>query len=438
MRFNQYNELLQIVANHKDGIPTGIYSICSANKFVIEAAIAQAKIDKTSVCIESTSNQVNQFGGYTGLTPSQFVLFVLNIAKKLDFPTNRIILGADHLGPNAWKNEKCKSAMEKAKELIKQSVIAGYKKIHLDASMRCADDPMDERTPVDYKTIANRTADLCCVSEKTYNSKMPGPQAPLYIIGTDVPKPGGSKELRKGISVTTIDELEKTITTIRNAFFAHGLDDAWDRVIAVVVQTGVEFGDNFIFKYDHRKAQDLSLYIEKQQNLIYEAHSTDYQLKEDLKQMVKDHFAILKVGPWLTFAFREAIFALEAMELELLSGKTGVELSNISRILDKAMLADPKYWEKHYRGDNFYLNFARKFSYSDRCRYYWINPTVNRAIEKLIMNLTQHSIPITLLSQYMPVQYHMIRLEKLSNNPLDLIRHKIMEVTSFYSHACGK
>ena len=87
----------------------------------------------------------------------------------------------------------------------------------------------------------------------------------------------------------------------------------------MVVQPGVEFGDEFVHDYRAESAQDLVKLIEGYPNLVYEAHSTDYQTRQNLAHLVRDHFAFLKVGPALTFAFREAVFALVHMENELIA-----------------------------------------------------------------------------------------------------------------------
>ncbi len=107
--------------------------------------------------IEATSNQVNQFGGYTGMTPADFREFVFTIADKVGFARERIILGGDHLGPNCWQQENADAAMEKSVELVKEYVRAGFSKIHLDASMSCAGDPI----PLAPETVAERAAVLC-------------------------------------------------------------------------------------------------------------------------------------------------------------------------------------------------------------------------------------------------------------------------------------
>src|SRR6185295_18243387 len=187
---------------------------------------------------------------------------------------------------------------------------AGYTKLHLDTSMRCADDATDAHGALNEQTITERAADMCAAAEAAYAQLPAGAPAPVYVIGTEVPVPGGEKAEHAGLSVTKTADAERTIAIARDAFKKRKLERAWERVIAVVVQPGVEFGDATVFPYDRTKARELSKAIEKHGNLVFEAHSTDYQSAHALKELVEDHFAILKVGPWLTFAVREAVFAL--------------------------------------------------------------------------------------------------------------------------------
>ena len=353
----------------------------------------------------------------------------------MDFDFERVILGGDHLGPNAWQKENAKDAMAKARDLVRTCVMAGFRKIHLDASMRCADDPGEVNQPLDEHIVAERTAELCMVAEEASRKVAETSQAPLYVIGTEVPVPGGAQEELRNISVTNVKDVKRTIEKTKQAFLSKGLEAAWERVIAVVVQPGVEFSNNTIVEYDSKNAHELSQFIQGIPNLVYEAHSTDYQTKESLRQMVKDHFAILKVGPWLTFAFREAVFALSFMEDEWLSNKKSVSLSRIRDVLDRVMQNNPIYWERYYHGDEVAISFARKYSYSDRIRYYWPDSNVTAALSRMIKNLTENPVPLTLLSQYLPVQYDAVREGRISNSPLELIYDKIMEVTRIYSYA---
>lgn len=428
------NKILPIIQEHKSGRLVGITSICSANYFVLKAAIINAKKNNKVVLIESTSNQVDQYGGYTGVTPPMFRDIVYGIADELDFPKERIILGGDHLGPNRWQNENSTTALEKAKEQIAAYVSAGYTKIHLDASMKCADDG-DPLTSLGSDVIAERTALLCEVAERTYAQMSNGNEQPVYIIGSDVPPPGGAKGQEEDIRITSDRDVEQTINRTKKAFEKRNLNDAWERVIAVVVQPGVEFSDSSVTNYKRDKAHNLSKFISAKDNLVYEAHSTDYQSKESLRAMVEDHFVILKVGPWLTFALREALFALSLIEQELLSKRKDAQLSNLMDVVDKQMMADPKYWIKYYSNDKIEQTLQRKFSYSDRIRYYWTDKVVDKAVKTLIKNLSNFKIPDTLVSQFLPMQYNDLVNGFISNKPIDLINHKIESVLQLYNFA---
>jgi D-tagatose-1,6-bisphosphate aldolase subunit GatZ/KbaZ len=427
--------LLALINAHKQNRTIGMYSVCSAHPEVLRAAMEQAKVDKSMLLIESTSNQVDQYGGYTGMTPTDFVSYLYEIADTCQYPREKVIIGGDHLGPNRWQKEKVKQAMPKAHELIRCCVKAGYRKIHLDTSMRCVDDPGDANTPLNIQAVAERAAELCLTAEKTAAEFSENQLKPVYVIGTDVPKPGGAQHKLTEVHVTPQAEIEQTIEITQQTFLKLGLQEAWERVIAVVIQPGVEFGDTEVFDYQSQKAAGISRFIEDYPHLLYEAHSTDYQRMESLKQMVKDHFAILKVGPWLTFAYREAIFALALIEKEWLTHTKGVTLSGLLEVVEKVMIDNPKYWINHYHGTLTELSFARKYSLSDRIRYYWPDASIQKALKKLLDNLSVKTIPWSLLSQYLPQQFQAVRRSELKNNPLDLILHKIMEITSIYSTA---
>jgi D-tagatose-1,6-bisphosphate aldolase subunit GatZ/KbaZ len=431
------DSLRAILEQNRSGKTVGVYSICSANPFVIEAGLLQAQRDRTLLLIESTSNQVNQFGGYTGQTPAQFAGFVKEIAASMNFPIESIVFGGDHLGPHVWRMEASSSAMQKAQELVRQCVLAGYTKIHLDASMRLADDPGDPHQPLAAEIISDRAAEMCKVAEDAHSQLPPGSPAPLYVIGTEVPIPGGELLDAQAPEVTHVEDLSQTLQLAQRAFAKRGLEDAWRRVIAVVVQPGVEFGDTIVFPYLPEKVHPLSQCVPDQWHGVYEAHSTDYQQPAALRQMVHHHFAILKVGPWLTFAFREAVFALETVEQEWLGTRKNVALSGLRESLEQAMLADPQYWKNYYVGDDAALRLARKYSLSDRCRYYWQEPRVAAALQQLLANLITHPAPVTLISQYLPNQSAAVLAHLISNNPEDLIRNKTGEVIDHYAHACG-
>lgn len=427
---------LDILAENRRGIKQGIYSVCSANSEVLEACFKQAKSDETILLVESTSNQVDQYGGYTGMKPIDFVGYIKGIARNVGFPEDRILLGGDHLGPNAWQNHPAEKAMAMAKELIEEYVKAGYQKIHLDTSMYCADDKGDRMNPIPDEVVALRTAALCKVAEDAWMKYRRNCPKPFYVIGTEVPIPGGCREIENEVVPTTPEDAVQTIRITKQHFLEAELADAWNRVVGVVVQPGVEFGDDRIFKYQRQKAKQLSEKILEFDRLVYEAHSTDFQTETDLKALVEDHFCILKVGPWLTFAYREALFALEAMEVEIF-GKDHDRLSNLREILENAMIKQPKYWERYYLGDEKQKFFKRRYSFSDRLRYYWPMDELAKAKSRLFGNLRVKEIPYSLLSQFMPIQFAQVCEGLISVDPQELVHSYIQSVTAMYSRACG-
>lgn len=419
--------LQSLLAEHSTGRNVGLYSVCCSNEQVLRAAMHVALEHGTVLLVEATSNQVDQFGGYTGMTPPQYRDYVQALADEEGFPRERLVLGGDHLGPNAWQKQPANEAMAHARVLIDAYVAAGFHKIHLDCSMSCADDPV----PLPDAIVAARSAELALVAERAAaENKLP---PPVYVIGTEVPIPGGEASLAGGLQVTTPAAAAQTLEIHRQAFDTPQLRDAWQRVIAMVVQPGVDFDHSSVHDYDPAAAA-LAGFLEQQPRIVFEAHSTDYQRESGLHALVRDHFAILKVGPAATFAYREALFALAAIEAELLPPE---HCSRLPQVLEEVMLAQPKHWQAHYHGDAATLRLLRAFAFSDRCRYYWGEPALLAAVDTLFANLEKYAPPLTLLSQYLPEQFRAVRAGALANTPGALVRHRIGLCLDEYARACS-
>lgn len=419
--------LLDTVRRHKAGEPVGVYSVCSAHPLVLEAAVLQTLEDAGYLLVEATSNQVDQFGGYTGMTPVDFRDLVLGIAERYGLPEDRVVLGGDHLGPNRWQKRAAGEAMSLAEDLVEAYVTAGFSKIHLDCSMPCAGDP----SPPGDDLVAERAARL---AQRAEEAAVRTGSEPLYVVGTEVPTPGGAHEALGTLAPTPAGAARATLERHEQAFAEAGIGEAWERVIALVVQPGVEFDNLHVVDYDRAATGDLRRVLDEHQHLIFEAHSTDYQTPANLRSLVKDHWAVLKVGPGLTFAMREALYALAAIEDELVPvGKR----SELPSVVERRMLAEPGEWKKYYAGDPDTQRLLRRYSYSDRVRYYWPDPEIQAAQETLLSNLADRDIPPPLLSQHLPDQYARVRKGGLSVEPLDLILDRVRDVLRAYSLACS-
>ncbi|WP_104190742.1 D-tagatose-bisphosphate aldolase, class II, non-catalytic subunit [Cryobacterium sp. Y82] len=422
------NHLWNTVRRHKAGETVGIYSVCSAHPAVLEAAIRQADFDDTYVLIEATSNQVDQFGGYTGMRPADFRELVYSIADEIGFARDRLVLGGDHLGPNRWQKQPAAEAMANAETLVATYVEAGYTKIHLDCSMSCAGDPV----PLGDELVAQRTARLLRVAEDTAARAGLATET-LYVIGTEVPVPGGAHETLGELTATPPEAARKTLDRHRAAFAEVGLTDIWPRIVALVVQPAVEFDHLQVIDYRRAGTARLRTVLNDEPGLLFEAHSTDYQDQGRLAELVEDHWAILKVGPGLTFAMREALFALAKIEDELVPVD---ERSDLIDVIDGQMLAHPEYWEGYYEGTATDQQIARRFSYSDRMRYYWPDAEIEQATNRLYANLAKLDIPLPLISQFLPDQYARVRAGTLAPEPRALVVDKIRDALRPYAYAC--
>lgn len=415
--------LLKLANSRRRGAAEGITSVCSSHPVVIRAAVRDAALFSRPLLIEATCNQVNQFGGYTGMQPADFVAAVTAIAGSEGLAPERVIFGGDHLGPNPWRKEDAGAAMAKAEDMVSAYVRAGFRKIHLDASMGCAGEP----AALDDATIARRAARLARKAEDAAS----GTDRPLYVIGTEVPPPGGADHLIGEISPTSLSAVQHTLAVHRQIFHENGLADAFSRVIAVVVQPGVEFGNENVVFYDRAKALHLRELLDQEAGLVYEAHSTDYQTQAALRELVEDGFAILKVGPQLTFELRQALYGLDLIASDLLPDYGARPLY---QTMEALMTADAKDWHSHYHGSAAQQRVQRHYSLSDRIRYYWNHQEAMEAVQRLTAALSGKAVPVTLFHQHLPA------LDRFAGQPLDpeaVLVAAVQQALEGYRFACN-
>lgn len=424
--FSSTDYFRNLISANKHGSADAICSVCSANRLVIAAAMRHCKKTGKPLLVEATANQVNQFRGYTGMTPTDFTAYVKSIAQEQDFDADFIIFGGDHLGPLVWADEHEDSAMEKAEVLVSSFASAGFQKIHLDCSMRLGSDA--STLPLNPSTAAERTVRLAKACESCTSAKT----KPVYVIGSEVPIPGGSIAPEDTLAVTVPEDMRWELELFRSAFQRAGLEDTWQRVIAFVVQPGVEFADDQVFLYDRNRAKGLVDCAAEFEQIAMEGHSTDYQPQACLHAMKQDGVAILKVGPALTFAMRDAMFALEGMERAVYAQEPKEGWSNYSAVLDSVMLRNPKYWNRHYQGSEPALALMRKYSLSDRSRYYMEEPEIKEAERKLFANLQGITLPLGLIAQFFPRQYREVVSGDLSVDPKEFVYRQIQYILECY------
>ncbi|WP_119388234.1 D-tagatose-bisphosphate aldolase, class II, non-catalytic subunit [Taklimakanibacter lacteus] len=417
--------LEDLAALRRRGTPKGITSVCSAHPAVLRAALRHGKETASTVLIEATCNQVNHLGGYTGMRPADFAALVSQLALEEHCPGDLIVLGGDHLGPNPWRDRPAADALAEAERMVADYVAAGFRKIHLDASMGCAGEP----AALDDETTARRAAKLAMAAEAA--ARRTGGMMPLYVIGTEVPPPGGADHMLTAIEPTSPAAARQTIEVHRRIFADSGLSDAFARAIGLVVQPGVEFGNRNVIRYDRTRTADLMRVLDDEPQFVFEAHSTDYQGAHPLAELVADGFPILKVGPELTFVLRQALYALDLMASDLVAEYGECPLP---AAMEGLMLSQPQNWDRHYSGTEDEKRVLRHYSLSDRIRYYWASPQAQLAVDRLMTTLKGQSIPLPLFWQHMP------EAEAFADAPFDpeaLLVWRITQSLAAYRAACG-
>jgi len=427
MRFPFHDTMLRSLLANAGNVMAGrvaIPSICTAHPHVLQIAMQHAAEHGDILLIEATCNQVNQFGGYTGLTPALFRDRMLELAADTGLAPENLVLGGDHLGPNPWKHLPADEAMSNAEAMIAAYAAAGFRKLHLDASMGCAGEP----EVLDDENVAQRAARLAAVAERVCHEQ--GLALPVYIIGTEVPPPGGATASHNGLTITPPEAAMRTVDVHHATFKQHGLEGVLERIVGLVVQPGVEFGDEGIDIYEPGKAAPLGAALRNLQGLVFEAHSTDYQPGERLRALALEGFGILKVGPALTFAWREAIYGLDRINAALEG--TAPELD---AKMEALMMRDPGYWRPYYKGSDDYVRLQRHYSYSDRIRYYWPEPDARAAVEALLGKLGDRALPQTLISQHLGRLYGRVVAGGIQPDARSLIAASVRDVLDVYRQA---
>jgi tagatose-1,6-bisphosphate aldolase non-catalytic subunit AgaZ/GatZ len=157
--------------------------VCPNSEAVIEAAVSAAARNESPLAFTATLNQVDEDGGYTGMTHRELAELVQEKVRELAFD-GPVSLAVDHGGPflkdrhriEGWSAE---AALSGVRDSFAAAIRAGFDLIHVD----CSIDPEapDRASPV--SVIAERTAALIADAETFRESEGFGPIA--YEVGTE-------------------------------------------------------------------------------------------------------------------------------------------------------------------------------------------------------------------------------------------------------------
>jgi len=405
-----------IILMKKNWFKKPLPSFCTSNFDVIKIILIYAKIYRLSVLIECTSNQVNQFGGYSGLKPKEFYKKIILLSKKIQLNRKYIIFGADHLGPLPWKNLNKKNAFKNAEKLLKSISKEKFEKIHLDTTIVCGNEKK-----LNLDKVRSRFFELFkSIPKKKLKN--------IYLVaGSEVPYAGGG-DFKENIS--KLKDVQNDYS-IYNSIINQ--KKSKKREFALVIEPGMSFTNDKIFKPNFKNLKNISKFSKKK-NIFFEAHSTDYQRMDVLKKLVKSNFKFLKVGPELTFKYHQSL----KLMLDLEKRYTPIYFrSNLNNELNKIMKKKNKYWKDYYKGSTSKINFLKFNSLLDRVRYYWNHSSVDRSKEKLFKNIDRvpknyiHKNLITVKKTK-----NILKKYKMKNSEL-IVFNFLRKSLSKYYKACG-
>jgi len=395
-------------------------SFCTSNLDVLKIILFYSKKNNLPCLIECTSNQVNQFGGYTNKTPKQFSKEIISIAQKIRLGKKNLLLGGDHLGPLPWVKKNLKTSLKNSIKLINNFLDSNYCKIHIDTSVKCLDDKF-----INHDKIFDRTKYIL------QNTKIKKKINKIFlVIGSEVPLSGSND--RGPITITTNSRIKKEVEKFKllsKTLFKKRLS------FGLVVEPGMRYLDYSISKPKLTNFLDKKNFSIKN-DFVYEAHSTDYQNFKVLKNLTKNNFKFLKVGPELTFQYSRSLMYMKKMEEKLIKKKK----SNFENQILNVMLNNNRYWKEYYKVKN--IKLKKKLilnSKLDRMRYYLNNKKIVRSIKILKQNINKintKDLSKYLMSKKFKINFNLYKNTNLSNFEIINLLFVSDTLKKYYS-ACG-
>ena len=390
-------------------------SFCTANFDVIESIFYYCLINKFPCLIECTSNQVNQDGGYTSTTPKLFVKKINKLRKKIKLNQSQLFLGGDHLGPLPWKNNTNKTALKKSIKLINNFLNEKFDKIHIDTSIKCKNDQI-----INNEIIFDRTCKILNspIIKKKIDNK-------FLVIGTEVPLSGSDDD--KKVIITTIKKIKIEALKFQNLLVNLKLKK---KIFGLVIEPGMKYMNSSIKKPIFTKFLNKKKFS-KANDFVFEAHSTDYQPKKILLNLVDNNFKFLKVGPELTYNYSRSLFFMNKIENKFFKNPT----SDIKKNILLSMKEKNKYWKEYYDKNNDILLLNSKL---DRSRYYLNTKNVENSIRilKNNVNILDKKDIISFIGNNFKKDFLFYNKKRLSNfDNIKLIF--ISKTLKRYFSACG-
>lgn len=355
------------------GVSRTIFAACPNSSAVIKASLRSAKRCNAPIKFAATLNQVDLDGGYTGLTPSQFVKTIRQEAAAIHF-TGPVIVAIDHGGPwlkdlqtrEKWSYEDSMLAVKKSFEA---AVAAGYDLIHVDPTI---DITLPKGEIISIDTVAARTIELIVHTERFRRSGNYPRIA--YEVGTE--------EVHGGLA--DMETFNRFLYLLKKGLVENDLRDVWPCFVVGKVGT-----DLHTTTFDAWVARQLTEVASGYGSLIKGHYSDNVSNPEDYPL---SGMGAANVGPEFTEQEYDGLMELCDLEQELFQENKIPRLSELKSALWKAVI-DSQRWKKWLQEgestEDFYKNTPERQEWLIKtgCRYIWENPAVLASRNRLYRNL---------------------------------------------------
>ena len=357
------------------GIPRTIFAACPNSTAVVRAAFRAAKRNNAPIYFAATLNQIDCDGGYTGMTPAQFVRMARIEAETVHY-TGPTIIAIDHGGP--WLKDKqsterwtAEEAMNGVKKSFEAAVLAGYDLIHVDPTV---DIYVPKGEIIDIRLVVRRTVELIAHVERFRRDRGLPPIS--YEVGTE--------EVHGGLA----DEktFDTFLTELKAGLAGAGLADVWPCFIVGKVGT-----DLHTATFDPAVARELTAKVRPYGSYI-KGHYTDGVSNPE--QYPLTGMGAANVGPEFTMSEYDALAELEEVEKEMDARGEVAQPSHITEVLKRLVCASGR-WRKWLHGDEPGKEFdaltpdRQLWLVKTGCRYIWQHPEALVARQTLYANLAR-------------------------------------------------
>lgn len=361
----------------QSGIKRTIFAACPNSLAVIRAALKSAKRSNAPIKFAATLNQVDLDGGYTGLTPQEFVRTIRLNATKLNV-TSPVIIAIDHGGPwlkdlhksEKWEYSRTMSAVKKSFEA---AVAAGYDLIHVDPTV----DITTCGKNISIEIVAERTLELISHTEN-FRRKNNFPRI-AYEVGTE--------EVHGGLA--DLNVFRRFLTLLKNGMKENDLGDVWPCFVVGKVGT-----DLHTTTFDPFVARQLSEIAGKYGSLIKGHYSDNVTNPEAYPE---SGMGAANIGPEFTEKEYDALIELERIQQILFTDGRIAKIINLKKCLWESVITSGR-WRKWLQAnedpDNFYSISPdrQEWLVKTGCRYIWEDPAVVATRSKLYQNLSLQGI----------------------------------------------